>query len=336
MLTELIMTFDFRSPEWATPHARLYRESLEMAAFADRHGFTTIRISEHHGAEDGYCPYPLAVASAMSSRTARARLCVIALLLPLYDPIRLAEELTIIDNLSGGRLEAVFGAGYRPREFEMLGVDFGRRTAILEENIGLLRRIFSGEPFDYQGRPVFVTPRPVQRPHPPFSLAGMSRAAARRAARLDLPFVPPRRKESYPLYDLYQETRRELGLPPAPPLPDFGPGFLFVTEDPERAWATLLPHLLHEANTSAAWLAESTTARPFRNESAGSIRSNPQYAVVTPAECVSIARNLRHPGSLVIQPLPGGLDPDLAWQSLELLASEVLPRISVAARPGGS
>jgi alkanesulfonate monooxygenase SsuD/methylene tetrahydromethanopterin reductase-like flavin-dependent oxidoreductase (luciferase family) len=330
------MTFDFRSPEWATPHARLYRESLEMAAFADRHGFTTIRISEHHGAEDGYCPYPLAAAAALGARTTRLRLCVIALLLPLYDPVRLAEELTIIDNLSGGRLEVVFGAGYRPREFAMLGVDFAGRTAILEENIGLLRQIFGGRPFTHQGRPSHVTPRPVQLPHPPFALAGMSRAAARRAARLDLPFVPPRRKESYPLYELYQQTREELGLAAAPPLPDFGPGFLFVTEDPERAWPVLLPHLLHEANTSAGWLAESTTARPFRNETADSIRSNPQYAVVTPEEAVRIAANLAHPGSLVIQPLPGGLDPDFAWQSLELLASTVLPRIGAAAGPDAS
>src|SRR4051794_6791012 len=154
------MTFDLRSPEWATPHARLYSEALDMAAFADRSGFTTIRISEHHGAEDGYCPYPLAVASAVASRTTRVRPCVIALLLPLYDLVRLAEELTVVDNLSAGRLDVVFGAGSRPREFEMLGVAFDRRVAILEERIPLLQRIMSGETVPYDGRSVLVTPRP--------------------------------------------------------------------------------------------------------------------------------------------------------------------------------
>src|SRR3954454_13475572 len=102
------MTFDLRSPEWATPHARLYSEALEMAAFGDRNGFTTVRISEHHGADDGDCPYPLAVASPVDARTSRIRPCVIALLLPLYDLVRLAEELVVVDNLSAGRLDVVF------------------------------------------------------------------------------------------------------------------------------------------------------------------------------------------------------------------------------------
>jgi alkanesulfonate monooxygenase SsuD/methylene tetrahydromethanopterin reductase-like flavin-dependent oxidoreductase (luciferase family) len=334
LLDELIMTFDFRSPDWATPHARLYSEALEMAAFADRNGFTTVRISEHHGAEDGYCPYPLAVASAVASRSTRVRPCVIALLLPLYDLVRLAEELIIVDNISSGRLDVVFGAGYRPREFEMLGADFERRTAMLEERIPLLQRMIAGEAVSYGGRRVAVTPRPVQHPHPRFALAGMSRAGARRAARLDLPFVPPRRKESIPLYELYQQTRSELGLPPAPPMPDFGPGFLHVAEDPERAWSVLTPHLLHEANTSAGWLAESTDARPFRPESAESLRQNPQYAVVTPDECIDLIRNMSDPASVVIQPMPAGLDPDHAWQSLELFASQVLPRLDAEAQPG--
>jgi hypothetical protein len=155
----------------------------------------------------------------------------------------------------------------------------------------------------------------------------MSRAAARRAARLDLPFVPPRRKESIPLYELYQQTRAELGLAPAAPMPDSGPGFLHVTEDPDRAWSVLTPHLLHETNTSASWLAESSAARPFRAETAESLRQNPQYAVVTPDECVEIIRAMSDPASVVIQPLPGGLDPDFAWPSLELFASRVLPQL---------
>ena len=326
-MVDLVMSFDYRTPAWAAPSYRLYAESLEMASFADRVGFTMVRVSEHHVTEDGYCPSPISAGAAIAGRTSRVRISLSALIVPLYHPLRLAEDIAVVDNISNGRIEVVFGAGYRRGEYEALGADFDGRADAMEEMIPVIRHALSGTPLNVRGSTVVLAPRPVQAPHPPLSMGGMSPSAARRAARLDLPFVPPKRKESVRLYEIYQGERLRLGLPSAAPMPPLGPGFIFVWEDPEEAWSLVLPHLLHEANTSARWLAESTSARPFRPETAESIRENPLYAIVTPDECVVLADRLGHGAPLLFQPLVAGLDPNVAWRSLELLETSVLPRI---------
>ena len=103
------MRFDLRAPPWGASPVRLYRASLDMAAWADDLGFDLIRISEHHAAEDGYCPSPFVLAAAIAARTQRARLRLNALILPLRDPVRVAEDLAVLDLVSAGRIEAVIG-----------------------------------------------------------------------------------------------------------------------------------------------------------------------------------------------------------------------------------
>ena len=94
-----------------------------------------------------------------------------ALLLPLYDPIKLAEDLAVLDIASGGRVRLVLGMGYRPDEYAMFGKSWEKRGALMDECLSALLQAWSGEPFDYQGRAVRMTPRPFTSPptspHPP-------------------------------------------------------------------------------------------------------------------------------------------------------------------------
>src|SRR5205809_2550584 len=100
-MTTFAARYDLRRPAFAsTPRDELYRAALEQAAYCDAHGFDTLALSEHHGVDDGYLPSPLVVAAAFAMRTSRIPIVIAALLAPLYDPLRLAEDTAVLDHLS--------------------------------------------------------------------------------------------------------------------------------------------------------------------------------------------------------------------------------------------
>jgi alkanesulfonate monooxygenase SsuD/methylene tetrahydromethanopterin reductase-like flavin-dependent oxidoreductase (luciferase family) len=283
-----------------------------------------VALSEHHGSDDGYCPAPLVLAAAIAGRTRSLRVLVAALVLPLYDPIRLAEDLAVLDLASGGRVDLVVGAGYRPEELAMFDRQMDERVALVEEGVAALRSAWSGEEFDYRGRQVRVTPRPLRPRGPMLLMGGATKAAARRAARLGDGFVPV----DPSLWPVYEAACRELDRDPGPPISMSGPLFVHVADDPDQAWSRIAPHALHEMNSYGAWLTSAEgIARYTPTEDAESLRAGGMYAVLTPDECVAMARTN---GALRLHPLMGGLPPELAWESLELTASKVLPRLRQA------
>src|SRR5690242_1364318 len=128
------LRFDLRVPSFAaTTHERQYAACLDMCAWADELGFDAIAISEHHGVADGYMSSPLTLAAAIAARTKRVRINVAAILVPLHDPIRLAEQLATAAIVADGRLSVVAGMGYRPEEFAMAGVDRAQRGRLFDE-----------------------------------------------------------------------------------------------------------------------------------------------------------------------------------------------------------
>jgi alkanesulfonate monooxygenase SsuD/methylene tetrahydromethanopterin reductase-like flavin-dependent oxidoreductase (luciferase family) len=299
-----------------------------MCAWADATGFDCIRFLEHHGSDDGYCPSPLVMAGAAAGRTGRIRIRVRALILPLHDPIRIAEDAAVVDLLSRGRLELVVAAGYVESEFAMFGRSLADRARLVEEGIDALKQAWTGEPFTYQGRPALVALRPYRRPRPPIVLGGSSKAAARRAARLCDGFEPTSRE----LFDDYVAECVRLGVEPGPPLAPMPRGqFLYVSDDPERSWRELGPHLLHEMQSYGQWLAQAKNASNYRPVAdLTALRASNIYVIVTPDECVDLARTLGPTGQLEFHPLVGGADPALGWAGLTLFEKEVLPTLESA------
>ena len=161
-----MIRFDLRSPAFGAATRDLYREAIDMAEYADRHGFDFVNLSEHHGSDDGYNPSPIVLGGAIAARTCKLRITLGALILPLHDPIRVAEDVAALDNISAGRVTLVAAAGYVPSEFAMFGRAMKGRGKVLEEGVEVLRRAWSGEPFEYRDGAVRVTPRPVQDPLP--------------------------------------------------------------------------------------------------------------------------------------------------------------------------
>lgn len=321
----LSLRYDLRAPAFGPPAEVLYKAALEQCAWADERGFLMATLSEHHGADDGYCPSPLVMAAAIAGRTRNLRVLVAALVLPLYDPIRLAEDLAVLDLASGGRIDLIVGAGYRPEEMAMFGRTMDERVPLLEEGLEVLRAAWTGDEFEYRGRTVRVTPRPARPEGPGLIMGGSTPGAARRAARLGLGFLPV----DASLWPPYEEACRELGREAGPPPPVGGPKFIHVAEDPDEAWARIAPHALHETNTYGGWLASADSLGPYEAaEDADALRAAGDYLVITPDECIA---RVRETGSLLLHPLMGGLDPDVAWESLELVANKVLPALRTPA-----
>jgi alkanesulfonate monooxygenase SsuD/methylene tetrahydromethanopterin reductase-like flavin-dependent oxidoreductase (luciferase family) len=266
------------------------------------------------------------LAAAVAARTSSVPIIVAALLVPLHDPVRLAEDMAVLDVISHGRVMHVAGLGYRPEEYAMFGRSLGERGRRMEECLTVLRRAWSGEEFDYEGRPVHVTPSPVTPGGPPLMYGGGSTAAARRAARFGLGFFA--QTHAAGLEQTYRDECERLGIEPGlciVPSPGSATS-IFVTEDVDRAWERIGPFMLHDARMYASWLGDAAAASKSNAVSVESLRTEVgPYRVLTPDQAVD---HVRTQGFLTLHPLCGGCPPELGWETLELVAHRVLPALA--------
>jgi|TARA_B100001105_G_scaffold136614_1_gene109511 alkanesulfonate monooxygenase SsuD/methylene tetrahydromethanopterin reductase-like flavin-dependent oxidoreductase (luciferase family) len=321
-----LLRFDLRIPPFVdslTPTVQ-YGEMLEMVRWADGEGFAGVVLSEHHGSEDGFMNAPLAVAGAVLGATRNLFCSVSALLLPLHDPLRVAEDVAALDLLAPGRLNVVIGIGYRESEFEMFGRDRSRRGAEAEAGIRTILRAWEGEPFEVDGRTVWVTPKPASDPHSLLAVGGSVEASARRAARLHLPFIPAIGDRA--LLDAYLLESAACGHEaPFCAMPS-GPGLVIVTRDPDRLWGEIGPNLVYDASVYASWqYPDQRTSWMVEADDIDQLRAGGQHLIVTPEECVEL---VRADGVVVLHPLCGGIDPAIGWESLHLVANEVMPALA--------
>ena len=322
-----MLRFDMRAPlDGPADPAALYQAAIEMAEWGESRGLLTALVSEHHTSSDGYIPSPLILASAIASRTRKVPINCGAVLLNFYDPIKLAEDMVILDIVSQGRVSFTIGLGYRAEEYAMFGVDMRRRGRVLDGKLEALLRAVRGEAFEYEGRTVQVTPPAFTPGGPSISLGGQSEAAARRAGRNGIDFLAG--GGGADLAEVYRAAAREAGHEPGlAMIPDkSGPMTLYVAKDVDRAWKEIGPFMLHDAKMYAEWMGSDT--RAASHSPAQTVeelrRENGPYRIVTPEEAVAM---IRAGAPLPYQPLSGGCPPELAWESLKLYEAEVLPAL---------
>jgi alkanesulfonate monooxygenase SsuD/methylene tetrahydromethanopterin reductase-like flavin-dependent oxidoreductase (luciferase family) len=309
-----------RSATGPVERADLYGAALDMCAWAERRGAILAVLSQHHAVDDGYLPSPVPMAAAVAARTTTLRIMVAALLLAHYEPVKLAEDLVVVDLISRGRVSYVIGVGYRQEEFDLFGVERSTRGRLVESRIGTLRTLFAGQEVEVDGRRARVTPAPFTTGGPVLAYGGGSEAAARRAGRLGMLFVAER--EDPALEEAYLDAATTAGVDaPGCLLPVPGvPLTTFVADDPDRAWAELGPYLLLDATGYGAWNRDRAgTASISTADTAAALRAERgAYRVLTPDE----ARAQIATGQpLSLQPLVGGLPPDIAWPYLEAAAA---------------
>lgn len=155
------------------PSKETYAHALEQGVLADQLGFDYIVAAEHHFSSYGFLPYPLLLVPTLAERTKHIRFSTAVVVLPLRNPIQLAEEIAMLDIITNGRVEVGFGTGYQEYEFQRFGVNLAENRPMFEESYDLLTQLLSRENVSYQGRywnlPETTTlPRPITLPHPPF------------------------------------------------------------------------------------------------------------------------------------------------------------------------
>jgi len=318
--------FDMRAPAFGTSSPELYSAALEMAAFGDEIGVTRINLMEHHASEDGYLPQPFVMGGGIAALTSHCRITLGAVVLPLHDPVKIAEQIGVLDLMSGGRLEVIFGAGYVASEFARFGVSLRDRGRLLDQGIDIILRALRGERFEASGREVFVRPLPVQKPETILLVGGGVEASAKRAARLGLGFAPMHPR----FFELYDAECRRYGREPGRKYGPSALGNIQLAKDPEKVWAQVMPHLKHVVGEYAKWAdAEPNSNSPFKGLLLDdqALRRCGIFTVLTPEELLERAPPLLGEyGSLSFMPLLGGLAPEVGWESLELLKS-VMPRL---------
>jgi alkanesulfonate monooxygenase SsuD/methylene tetrahydromethanopterin reductase-like flavin-dependent oxidoreductase (luciferase family) len=322
---EFVVSYDMRAPSFGTSAYELYAATLDQCAWADEIGFDAVGLGEHHAAEDGYLPSPIPLAGAIGGRTRRITIRPNVLLAPLYEPVKLAEDLSVLQFICGGRLEVVIGAGYRPYEFQMFGKRREDRKALYMNAFEVLRRAWSGETFEYEGRSVTV--RPVPDPAPKLLLGGTHPAVAKRAARIADGYYPPAGEN----WDLYREACVELGKPdPGANFKALGPIYTHVSNDPEGDWKKIAPHAAHVVKSYGDWTVEAygRAIGPFaKGVDVDDLRASGSYLVLRPEEAIEMIHGLGRDRTFILTPLLGGLDPALSWQGLRLFEREVWPHV---------
>jgi probable F420-dependent oxidoreductase len=171
-----------------------YREALEEVTRAEERGFHSAWMEEHHAVTNHYWPSPLPVLAGFATRTTSLQLGTDILVAPFYHPVRLAEDVALLDIMSGGRFTLGIAIGYKPDEFALYGADLAKRGARFEEQLAIMHALWRGDHVSFAGRYYTVEgrlePKPVTKPHPPVWIGGWGDLTLKRAATLADNWIP--------------------------------------------------------------------------------------------------------------------------------------------------
>ena len=242
--------YDFRNPSGRS-FEDFYAETLDQIVWAEELGYGSVWLTEHHFVDDGYTPSPLVIGGALLARTTRLHMSTSLMLLPLHDPIRLAEDAATLSILSRGRFDLGMGLGYRAVEFEAFHRKVSHRPSLMEEGVELIRRAWAGESLEFEGKR-FQLPdvrvAPVPEHTPKLLIGGMSAPSIDRAARLGDGFLSTQNAHQ----PEYLEALARHGKDVANAAIHAGQ-WVIIDEDPERTWARIGDHALYQLNEYITW-----------------------------------------------------------------------------------
>lgn len=321
-----------------------YRTIVSLAAAAESLGFDSVWLSEHHGADDAYLPSLLPMLGAIAAVTDRIRLGTAILIPSLHHPIRLAEDVAVIDQLSRGRVILGLGLGWRTAEFRAFGVKRSERVGRTAEIIAILRHAWSGHEAAFHGTfyhfdRLDVRPRPHTVGGPPIHLAGSQENPIRRAATLadgliysrsgpTAASVQPDVERLEQALDWVADERSR--APCRAPFPITLCLNAFVSRgDP---WAIVGDGVDYQFVKYMRWKREETGAPVLADDERAAARAGRNLTLV--GEPRAVAEDLlrwvdtvlrRHPLHLVVKLHYPGVPSSRTTEAMELFAREVLP-----------
>lgn len=322
--------FDMRNPaQWFQPWPDFYAETLEFIEHIEGLGFEQVWFAEHHGIDDGYMPSPIVFGAGVATRTKKVRITQGVGLVPHYHPVRLAEDIAVLDILSNGRAELSMGIGYLGFETEAYGLPRGKRGLISDEVFEVTRRLLAGETVDFDGeyyklKGARCTPLPVQKGGVPIFVGGVAQPGFRRAARYGDGFIGP--VEFWPGY---VEELKKLGKSEADGRivsMSYSDMWFVVSEDPERTLDMVAPHAHYQINTYAEWQ-EGADWAVFANMSVDEFKKAGMMKVLTPNEAVAYikSRQEQAPIEAFCMQAPTGFPLKVLAEHAELFANKVIP-----------
>jgi alkanesulfonate monooxygenase SsuD/methylene tetrahydromethanopterin reductase-like flavin-dependent oxidoreductase (luciferase family) len=320
------------------PLSDYYEARLKLIEAYDRAGFYAYHVAEHHSTPLGLAPSPSVFLAAVAQRTRRLRFGPLVYALPLHHPLRLIEEICMLDQLSGGRLEIGFGRGSSAIEIAFYGQDPDKAQRIYAEALDLVLRGLSGKRLDFHGEffsfdNVPLELEPLQKPHPPVWYGVHSVESAERAARRALHVVSlDSARETYSFADRYRQVRRELGAS-ASTVPKIGISRFIVIADTDQEALKAARRAYPIWRRSFYYLFKlygGGPAHPRPDDFDGIIQTG-QGIAGSPETVRSFLQSQLEESAanyLVGQFAFGDLSLDESLRSLELFAGRVMPKIN--------
>jgi len=336
------LLWPFRNPAFnRVPWPDLYRAHLDLIVDSEAMGYDNAWLTEHHFVDDGYSPSLLPIAAGIATRTSRIRIGTFLVLLPLHNPVRIAEDTATVDLMSQGRFDLGVGLGYRRKEFSDQGISHTERGARLQEGIALIQRLLSDEEVTFDGqfsqlKQIRIVPPALQRPHPPIWLGAIAPKAIERAAKMGFHFQvvgPP------DLVSHYDSCLEAAGRNPQ----EYNTAqlrWVHVAQSRAQAWETAAQSLHYTASRYAEWFAEAND-KPGDDQATAAIPSvddiiakqafdvfGEPAIVGTPEDAAGILSEYVGRGRvthLVCGMALSGLDPHHIRSSMELFAKDVIP-----------
>ncbi|MBF6570597.1 MAG: LLM class flavin-dependent oxidoreductase [Candidatus Binataceae bacterium] len=321
-------------------YSRHYRDELDLASEVEQMGYDNIWVPEHHFVRDGYCCQPLTFAAALAARTSKIRIGSYISLMPLHNPIAIAEQAAWVDAISGGRLDLGFGQGYRKEEFTAFGVDGAIKHKRMEEGAAIVRKLLDSENVTFQGQfhsipePITIYPRPVQKPFPIW-VAGRGKLATDRVAREGYNLAAAGDPQQV---ELFAQACKRHGRR----VEDFKIAqlrFGYCAETVKQAWDDAEPAIHYLLSRYSKWIAENQTLPGDESiaklKPVGELRKDHPVSFFglplllgTPADLINLIEDLNRQGpftDLVYNMAPPGLSLDQARKGMRLFAKEVIP-----------
>ncbi len=247
------------------PLGELYAGRLRLAEAYDRLGFHAFHLAEHHGTPLGCAASPSVFLAALAQRTKRLRFGPMVYLLPFYHPLRLIEEICMLDQMSGGRLELDVGRGVSPFETAAYGLDFTQTQAMYHEAFQVVLKglacdelTFAGKFYRFDKVPMVL--QPVQRPHPPLWYGVSIPDNADWPAQNDVNIISLAPREAVrPIFERYLSVRHKLGKEDSTL---FGVGRHVIVADTDAEALALARRAYPRWRASFFWLFERHGAAP--------------------------------------------------------------------------
>ena len=320
----------------ATTDREVVEQALWEVDFAERNGFESVWVTEHHFSGYGTIGVPSVYAAGIAQRTKRIRIGYAVAVVPLHHPLRLAEEISWVDHLSEGRLAVGVGPGFSPFEFGGFGVPVNDRHARFLEGFDILRRALAEPEVTFEGTRLAIRPRPYTRPHPPFYWASTADESLRKAGAEGMPILfglEPVARLAERL-ERYRAIRAAAGVSDGAVDREIGEMYVLrriCIADTDAA-------ALRDAQEPLRWHREMTIRVHERGEAVDTVATLDDGSPIKPTdgECFgSVVTVTRHLDELRVVGLRkvigwfhfGNMPHETVRRSMQLMASDVIPKL---------